>query len=144
MQTFLPYPDFTASAQALDYRRLGKQRVEAKQIITILDGQTESPAWRNHPAVRMWVGYVNALKHYFNVVSWEWVGRGYRHTMGFYLPDGLVMPTWFGDEMFHRSHQSNLVRKMPGYYGIQFPDVPDNLPYIWPVGLGNKKEKNIK
>jgi hypothetical protein len=28
MQTFLPYPDFTASALVLDPRRLGKQRVE--------------------------------------------------------------------------------------------------------------------
>jgi len=32
MQTFLPYADFKESAQCLDYRRLGKQRVEAKQI----------------------------------------------------------------------------------------------------------------
>ena len=35
MQTFLPYPDFVKSAQCLDYRRLGKQRVEAKQILEI-------------------------------------------------------------------------------------------------------------
>ena len=33
MQTFLPYPDMIKSAKALDYKRLGKQRVEAKQII---------------------------------------------------------------------------------------------------------------
>lgn len=29
MQTFLPYPDFKKSAQCLDYRRLGKQRVDS-------------------------------------------------------------------------------------------------------------------
>ena len=38
MQTFLPYPDFTQSAKTLDYRRLGKQRVEAWQILNALRG----------------------------------------------------------------------------------------------------------
>jgi len=33
MQTFLPYPDFAASSAVLDDRRLGKQRVEALQIV---------------------------------------------------------------------------------------------------------------
>ena len=33
MQTFLPYPDFRQSAACLDYRRLGKQRVEGVQIL---------------------------------------------------------------------------------------------------------------
>ena len=36
MQTFLPYPDFAASAAALDDRRLGKQRVEALQVLRAL------------------------------------------------------------------------------------------------------------
>ena len=52
MQTFLPYPDFRASAQVLDRRRLGKQRVEALQVLRglIVPGY----GWRRHPAVRMW------------------------------------------------------------------------------------------
>ena len=33
MQTFLPYPDFIASARVLDSKRLGKQRVEALQVL---------------------------------------------------------------------------------------------------------------
>ena len=32
MQTFLPSPRFAESARCLDSARLGKQRVEAKQI----------------------------------------------------------------------------------------------------------------
>lgn len=36
MQTFLPYPDFIRSAQCLDNRRLGKQRVECLQILKTL------------------------------------------------------------------------------------------------------------
>lgn len=35
MQTFLPYPDFALSAKVLDNKRLGKQRLEAKQILEI-------------------------------------------------------------------------------------------------------------
>ena len=51
MQTFLPYPDFTASAAALDPRRLGKQRVEALQVLRGLT--VAGYGWRHHPAVRM-------------------------------------------------------------------------------------------
>ena len=29
--------------------------------------------------------------------------------------------------------QSSLLRKDPGFYGKLFPDVPDDLPYVWPV-----------
>ena len=39
MQTFLPYADFQRSAQVLDYKRLGKQRVEALQIHNIVSGK---------------------------------------------------------------------------------------------------------
>src|SRR4030042_2517495 len=47
MQTFLPYPDFKKSLQALDYRRLGKQRVEAYQIIRILKAASQSKVYRD-------------------------------------------------------------------------------------------------
>lgn len=36
VNTFLVYSDFTKSARQLDFRRLGKQRVEAFQILNIL------------------------------------------------------------------------------------------------------------
>lgn len=39
MQTFLPYADFSMSAKCLDYRRLGKQRVEAMQILNAIRGE---------------------------------------------------------------------------------------------------------
>ena len=81
MQTFLPYPDFTRSAVCLDYRRLGKQRLEARTILTILTGKTASKAWRNHPAVLMWRGREDALREYYNACLAEWIARGYRNTM---------------------------------------------------------------
>jgi hypothetical protein len=43
------------------------------------------------------------------------------------------LPPWLGDAAFHRSHQSALVRKDPQHYRRFFPDVPDDLPYVWPA-----------
>jgi hypothetical protein len=50
MQTFLPVANFKESAKILDYRRLGKQRVEARQILNALQGK--SKGWANHPATK--------------------------------------------------------------------------------------------
>jgi hypothetical protein len=36
VQTFLPYPDFERTAEVLDDRRLGKQRVEVLQILNAI------------------------------------------------------------------------------------------------------------
>lgn len=62
MQTFLPYPDFAESARVLDDGRLGKQRVEAYQIVRTLDEVTRG--WRHHPVVKMWRGHADALIDY--------------------------------------------------------------------------------
>ena len=43
------------------------------------------------------------------------------------------MPPWLGDQEFHRSHRSSLLRKDPASYGPHFEDVPDDLEYVWPV-----------
>lgn len=45
----------------------------------------------------------------------------------------IRFPPWVGSEEFHRSHASNLIRKVPAFYGPRFPEVPPDLPYIWPV-----------
>jgi mRNA-degrading endonuclease YafQ of YafQ-DinJ toxin-antitoxin module len=81
MQTFLPYKSFKQSLQSLDYRRLGKQRVEAFQILNVLLERTDTKGWRNHPITKMWKGYEDALKQYFNKCVYEWVERGYNNNM---------------------------------------------------------------
>jgi hypothetical protein len=43
------------------------------------------------------------------------------------------LPSWLGEPALHRSHQSALVRKLPEHYRPLFPEVPDDLPYVWPV-----------
>lgn len=131
MQTFLPYPSFAKSAKILDYRRLGKQRVEARQMLDTLEGR--SSGWANHPAVLMWGGYEQALKLYFNVISLEWISRGYKHNMGLYeIAEYVAKPPWLGWEDYHLSHQSNLVRKNRDFYEPVFPGVGGELEYIWP------------
>lgn len=138
MQTFVPYgSNFTRTALALDRQRLGKQRVEAFQIINALT-RPDAVGWKNHPAVKMWKGYTEALAQYGIVMCREWIARGYNDTMleRFYpyAPDMQTdWPEWLDRPDVVRSHRSNLIRKRPDFYLPLWPDVPDNLPYVWPT-----------
>lgn len=161
MQTFLPCPGFRASALVLDRRRLGKQRVEALQVLRGL--VRPGYGWRRHPAVRMWAGYEEALVRYGLEICRAWCDLGHQDTCAATLvadftdfaasrpaaptatpsaptprdQAGLAaageLPPWLGDDAFHRSHRSALVRKDPAVYAPLFPDVPDDLPYVWPA-----------
>ena len=116
MQTFLPYENFNETASVLDWKRLGKQRVEAMQIVNAIVKQT---GWRHHPVVHMWTPYVPALKHYTNVMIEEWIKRGYNNT------------SWLGNEKFHSSHRANLLRKDFLYYSqFEWSENPES-PYVW-------------
>ena len=139
MQTFLPYPNFTVSMMHLDYRRLGKQRVETRQIQTAL--QTGG-GWSSHPATKMWEDHIEALMLYGDCCIREWLRRGYKNTMPLMITAeadqitdalrSIRMPSWLGDEDFHASHRSNLLRKDPDHYGqFGWTESPD-MEYIWP------------
>jgi hypothetical protein len=119
MQTFLPLPDFMDTARCLDYRRLGKQRVEAMQILNILSGKTQSNAWKNHPAISLWKDNISALKIYCNTMIDEWIRRGYKNTMKkYYIPIDYdsPYPDWFGDNDFHSRHRAALLFKNYEWY----------------------------
>lgn len=162
MQTFLPYPSYAASLAVLDYRRLGKQRVECKQLLRsmAIDGLlrpfsnyididalfpevggfanvvTDKVGWRNHPARKMWEKNPVDLALYHDLSILEWVSRGYQNSM----PRICILtddpqdpgPSWLGNEDFHASHRSNLLRKDPEWYGQFGWEEPHDLPYIWP------------
>ena len=129
MQTFLPYPDFIKSLQALDYRRLGKQRVEAYQIIRAIK---YGGGWQHHPAVKMWRGHINALKLYYNLSLDELIKRGYRNNMQKMPIRGkIAYPQWLGSNCFHAAHRSNLLRKDPHFYGQYKWSEPLDLLYLW-------------
>lgn len=136
MQTFLPLPNFAESARTLDNRRLGKQRVETLQILNALTNPNYG--WQNHPAVKMWRGHVPHLVIYGLAICDEWRNRGFNDTcaekISKFMPDGenFDPPRWLGNEPFHASHRSNLLRKDPDHYRkFGWTDGPD-LPYVWP------------
>ena len=132
MQTFLPYPSFTKTFKTLDYRRLGKQRVEAKQILNVLLDRTTTRGWRNHPIVRMWEGYEPSLQLYHNLCINEWINQGYNNNMELEnITEPIIYPHWLGNKSFHSSHRANLLRKDYEYYS-QFRWTEDSEnPYSW-------------
>jgi hypothetical protein len=104
MQTFLPYLNFEQALNTLDYRRLGKQRVEGLQLWLLnnklnptgeftswLEGYAERrekpelleprTGWINHPVAVMWRGYEDLLAIYTNTSIKVWIDRGYNSTM---------------------------------------------------------------
>ena len=132
MQTFLPYENFKESAKVLDWRRLGKQRVEGMQIINAIENPKQK-GWVNHPITIMWTPYIEALKVYTNVIISEWIRRGYNNNMEYYSVDltNIEWPHWLGNEKFHSSHRSNLLRKNFEYYS-QFGWAETSTdPYVW-------------
>lgn len=152
MQTFAPEGiHIDDGFRKLDYRRLGKQRVEAWQILNVLRGVDNEgnpknhKGWVHHPATLMWDGHIAALALYGMRCCNEWKNRGYNDSM---LPrftavfeqfvrwgDNPHMPAFLNDIM--ESHRSNLIRKDPNHYRPFWPEVPDTLEYVWPVSRGD-------
>jgi len=145
MQTFLPYQNTWASARCLDNKRLGKQRVECKQILITLGVDVgdhrgnPSSQWRNHPAVRMWRGYEFALAEYAEIMCIVWRQRGFKDTLREQFHDIVhrlpyaLPPTWLGYDRLHASHRSNLLRKDATHYEQFGWQEPADLAYWWPV-----------
>jgi predicted DNA-binding transcriptional regulator AlpA len=135
MQTFLPHENYGVSARCLDDKRLGKQRVEAWQIVKALRGDyNDTGAWVNHPATRMWAGHINELCNYGAVMCTEWVKRGFQDSLYDQFTNAIdgtdATPWWVNSELLHLTHRSNLIRKDSDYYTF---DVPYNIPYVWPL-----------
>lgn len=135
---FIPFSDPIKIAKVLDDKRLGKQRVEAKQIITIIDGEAKSKAWCNHPVVLMWKGYSRQLKYYYNCIVQEWIKRGYVNNMELYgLDDKPEMPWFMNNKSVLLSFQASLLRKNYDHYHKYFKDPRVKLfmghSYLWVV-----------
>lgn len=139
--TFLPFPDIEQSLRTLDKRRLGKQRVEAKQILQALNSETKG--WVNHPATRMWEGYKFLLKHYYNesLRIWEEVGGANKILKPIPLTedeqelfDMGLKPHWWDWDHFHGSHKAALVRKDYEHYSYLLDSDSKylQLGYLWP------------
>lgn len=151
MQTFVPFASYKKIAKCLDNKRLGKQRVEACQILSTLVGISDG--WRTHPAVKMWAGHEGALATYTLVMCEEWINRGYQDTRREFIheiyasdwikPGSTVFPVWWNDERVHDSHKARLLSKNYSHYlsticngdeedAAELMSTYDD--YVWPVG----------
>lgn len=163
VQTFVTQSDSNAmvtailTAESLDPQRLGKQRVETKQIL--------QGSFPHHPATKMWKGHEQALALYGHVICSEWIKRGFNDSLrpefehAYHSFMGQVRewigdpenpesddlpvidwPWWFGHPHMVAAHRSKLLRKHPNFYepkwaaggtgGGYWADY--RLPYIWP------------
>ena len=138
----MTHSNYADSAKILDTKRLGKQRVEAYQLLKALRGDYDSTgAWVNHPATVMWRGNEYELALYGLTVSVEFHERGFDGTNMIEKFNEELMrhcesnreeyPWWVDHPLLHLTHRSNLIRKFPEYYGGF--SVPDNIPYVWPM-----------
>jgi hypothetical protein len=140
MQIFSPYSDFEKIAKCLDGKRLNKQKVEIYQILNCISLGDKAKGWKNHPAVRMAKNYEQFFISYALAIANECLARGYKDTLipkieAFKLVfnQEYKVPPYWGNEKFHASHRSNLLRKDPIFYGKYNWTEPSDLPYFWPV-----------
>ena len=143
------------SLDALDNKRLNKQILETYQILNILSGQSQSGAWRNHPAVLMWVGAEAELWRYGQIAMSLAEMRGIKtdkNKSNFKALSKIAATFWEDNDPIWRktpsilkrvttTHKANLYRKDPIYYASYANSVYDkhNKPccescqYFWPT-----------
>jgi hypothetical protein len=161
MQVFLPENNFVKCAEVLDYRRLVKQLLEGRQIMTILAGQSASKGWVNHPAVKMFKGHERTLYSYLFAIKDEMQKRGYKWEnnwnviqdtyMDNFISEPQSLPEWMEDQKIFakviNTHRGRLWEKDPIHYeqyienGKTFmKDVccPGKCTYYWATHMSNK------
>lgn len=144
MQTFVPYPNIELCAITLDRARLGKQRIECKQLVQTIEryeNQNIKKGWFNHPACKMWLGHEIFLCEYSLEICREWKRRGYVDNQIPFFESYIKRhphkrkdpPDWWGDVKVHKSHRSRLIEKMPEHYSDLFISDEAGMEYFWPV-----------
>lgn len=130
MQVFRPYMDWWMSARVLDDRRLGKQRVEVKQVMMailrrmglIRNGRR---GWLNHPIVLMYYSdgrpYLRDLIGYFNACVEEWRRRGMRSSISLSDIEHLILGVVSAEghpltHVHEVEYRRVLILKDPGHY----------------------------
>lgn len=119
--------------KCLDKSRLGNQ--VWREGMTLIRG-----GWPNHPASKMWRGHEYHLGLYMlaglkvlkkrNKKDYKELEQKIKDEMKKFKNTGK--PKWVGNEQFHASHRSNLLRKDKQWYSQFGWTEPDDLPYIWP------------
>lgn len=138
MITFLPDPNFIKCARILDRQRLGKQRLEAKWVARIV---LKEAKYINHPLIRLWEDFPQAIIEYGICICEEWRRRGYiDNQLDWFLArvelEGLYKdPSWLNNKKIHSSHRTKLITKDPIYYAaFDWIEKPDpTVGYYWPL-----------
>ena len=149
----MPYPDFQKSAKVLDRQRLGKQRVEAWQILQInlfITGQTTAKYCPECKYVYLNDSYscrclAEKVELYYkdlpgeHIIPWEnhpavLMWRGYEVNLAYY---GWVMcKEW----KYERGYNDTLMEKFYQYFDVRVDNtVLLNLHKHRPKWLGNKQ-----
>lgn len=128
MQTFLSEFSFRDTARALDNKRLNKQLLEGRQILTAL---TTGKGWVHHPATKMWAGHECVLLDYLNEIRLEMIMRGIKTDKNWSaiteifesnpeLYDHNKWPWWWLDSAARKNivttHRGRLYEKDPDHY----------------------------
>lgn len=132
MQVFLPYSSFEESVHCLDPKRLGNQVY--RECLTLIRG-----GWPHHPVSRMWALYPHALAQYALAGLEELKKRGYYYPHHFQTFNSFLqnshnngLPSFIGNEEFHKSHRAALLFKNYNYYKqFKWNEKPE-LNYFWP------------
>lgn len=152
MQILVPHYAFDDCVNTLHARDLQPQLNGILAVIEALHTPDEETPFGNHPLVRMWRGHEPQMLTYglkllerctevdqgipmqvftnkANLETLEWALQV--ETSGEF---SMELPPWWGNEAIHAGHLSELIRQRPTHYGNLFPQHPDVLPVIWPVG----------
>lgn len=129
MQVFLSEYTFPEAAEVLDTKRLVKQLLEGRQIMTILANESPSGAWRNHPAVKMFKNHERTLFSYLYAIKEEMQERGYKWETNWnviydtymrnFISEKQDSPAWMQNDEFNNvviTHRGRLHEKAPELY----------------------------
>jgi hypothetical protein len=150
MTTWLPVANITDTMQCLHDVELEEASEFSLEIVCILaEGRQK---W--HPfSSGMWVGYLGGVWSYFLQACAERKRRG--QLVGRLIQQGSevmkddlgippLMPRWFGYRAVHLSHASTLIRQRPEHYARLWPEVPLDMPMLWPQNVDGHFDFSVR
>lgn len=128
--TLLPVADLKCSAQMLDDKRLLNQAYISSRLARSILLEKD---WHKIPAARMWGGREGGLLAFHDFCIEEAMRRGLTTPLVPFNRRAYVLPMWFGDEKYHGSLRSTLLREDPAFYRrYDWKDNPED-PCLWPI-----------